>query len=317
VAYWTGASAQSGSNNLFWDAANSRLGIGTNAPVGALNIVQSDATIVLRNTGNNGYAGVNMIDDTNTLTGSFQIGGTGVGALAGHFFFGARKSTGKTIIVGGASATQFATMFSTGNFLIQNGGTHSDSGERLQVTGNVKIVGSGATSATTALTVQNSSSTNLFIVRNDGRVGINTNNPEVTFDVRGASAGIFLFRNAPEEAFINIKTGTTASSTGVELRGLANQKGFRFCDSTNANNNYMQLWSSGNLTLETNTSASYSDVVSALLQVNSTTKGFLPPRMTTTQKNAISSPAAGLVVYDTTLNKLCVFTTAWETITSV
>jgi hypothetical protein len=56
---------------------------------------------------------------------------------------------------------------------------------------------------------------------------------------------------------------------------------------------------------------------SAILQADSTTKGFLPPRMTTTQKNAITSPAAGLMVYDTTLNKLCVYTTAWETITSV
>jgi hypothetical protein len=56
---------------------------------------------------------------------------------------------------------------------------------------------------------------------------------------------------------------------------------------------------------------------SAVLDLRSTTRGFLPPRMTTTQKNAISSPAAGLVVYDTTLNKLCVYTTTWETITSV
>lgn len=57
---------------------------------------------------------------------------------------------------------------------------------------------------------------------------------------------------------------------------------------------------------------------SALLNVNSTTQGFLPPRMTTTQKNAIASPAAGLVVYDTTLGKLCVRTaSAWETITSI
>jgi len=56
---------------------------------------------------------------------------------------------------------------------------------------------------------------------------------------------------------------------------------------------------------------------SAVLQADSTTKGFLPPRMTTAQKNAIATPAAGLVVYDTTLNKLCVYTTAWETITSV
>ena len=57
---------------------------------------------------------------------------------------------------------------------------------------------------------------------------------------------------------------------------------------------------------------------SAQLQVDSTSKGVLFPRMTTTQKNAISSPSAGLVVYDTTLNKLCVRTaSSWEVITSV
>lgn len=57
---------------------------------------------------------------------------------------------------------------------------------------------------------------------------------------------------------------------------------------------------------------------SAILQVTSTTQGFLPPRMTTAQKNAIAAPAAGLTIYDTTLNKLCVFTGVnWETVTSV
>jgi hypothetical protein len=56
---------------------------------------------------------------------------------------------------------------------------------------------------------------------------------------------------------------------------------------------------------------------SAILTLNSTTKGFLLPKMTSTQKNAIATPAAGLVIYDTTLNKLCVYTTAWETVTSI
>jgi hypothetical protein len=57
---------------------------------------------------------------------------------------------------------------------------------------------------------------------------------------------------------------------------------------------------------------------SAQFQVDSTTKGFLPPRMTTTQKTAIGTPATGLVVYDTTLNKLSVYTgSAWETVTSI
>lgn len=39
---------------------------------------------------------------------------------------------------------------------------------------------------------------------------------------------------------------------------------------------------------------------SAIVQFNSTTKGFLPPRMTEAQMNAISSPTEGLMVFDTT-----------------
>lgn len=56
---------------------------------------------------------------------------------------------------------------------------------------------------------------------------------------------------------------------------------------------------------------------SAVLQADSVSKGFLPPRMNTTEKNAIGTPATGLVVFDTTLGKLCVFSTTWQTITSV
>src|SRR5450432_984475 len=41
---------------------------------------------------------------------------------------------------------------------------------------------------------------------------------------------------------------------------------------------------------------------SAMLDVSSTTKGFLLPRMTTTQQNAIVLPATGLAIFNTTLN---------------
>ncbi|MFH1159928.1 MAG: FISUMP domain-containing protein [bacterium] len=52
---------------------------------------------------------------------------------------------------------------------------------------------------------------------------------------------------------------------------------------------------------------------SAILDAKSTSKGFLPPRMTTTQMNAISSPPAGLMVYNTTLNSICWFNgTSWD-----
>lgn len=51
---------------------------------------------------------------------------------------------------------------------------------------------------------------------------------------------------------------------------------------------------------------------SALLDLTSTAKGFLPPRMTTLQRGAIATPANGLQVYDTDLKDLMLFNgTAW------
>ena len=44
--------------------------------------------------------------------------------------------------------------------------------------------------------------------------------------------------------------------------------------------------------------------LSAQLEVSSTTKGLLPPRMTTLQRNAIANPAAGLIIYNLTTHAL-------------
>jgi hypothetical protein len=56
---------------------------------------------------------------------------------------------------------------------------------------------------------------------------------------------------------------------------------------------------------------------SAILTATSTTQGFLPPRMTGTQRDAIASPAAGLMVYNSTTNKLNFYNgSAWEVVTS-
>jgi len=52
---------------------------------------------------------------------------------------------------------------------------------------------------------------------------------------------------------------------------------------------------------------------SALLDVKSTEKGILIPRMTTTQRTGISSPAEGLMVYDTELDAFYYFDgTEWQ-----
>ena len=47
-----------------------------------------------------------------------------------------------------------------------------------------------------------------------------------------------------------------------------------------------------------------SPVASAKLEILSTTQGFLPPRMTTAQRDQISSPAIGLIIFNTTTETL-------------
>jgi len=44
--------------------------------------------------------------------------------------------------------------------------------------------------------------------------------------------------------------------------------------------------------------------LSAVLELKSTIKGFWPPGLATLQRNAIASPIAGLVIYNTTKNCL-------------
>lgn len=51
---------------------------------------------------------------------------------------------------------------------------------------------------------------------------------------------------------------------------------------------------------------------SAILDVSSSNKGFLPPRMDSTQRNAITSPATGLTIYNTSTKAFQVYNgTAW------
>jgi hypothetical protein len=56
---------------------------------------------------------------------------------------------------------------------------------------------------------------------------------------------------------------------------------------------------------------------SSLLEINSTSKGVLFPELTTTQRDAIVSPAIGLTIYNSTLNTLEFFTgTGWMNVTN-
>jgi len=51
---------------------------------------------------------------------------------------------------------------------------------------------------------------------------------------------------------------------------------------------------------------------SSILDLTSDSQGFLAPRMTTEQRDAINSPAAGLIIYNTTTSNFNYYTTSWK-----
>ena len=62
---------------------------------------------------------------------------------------------------------------------------------------------------------------------------------------------------------------------------------------------------------------SYTADPSAMLDVKSLTKGLLVPRLTTTQRNAIASPAKGLLVFDTDVEKFYFYDgTEWKNLSA-
>ena len=71
----------------------------------------------------------------------------------------------------------------------------------------------------------------------------------------------------------------------------------------------------GSARIETSLGLGTTPVTTAMLEMSSTTKGLLIPRMTTTQRNAIASPATSLLVYNTTTTQFEFYTgSAWAPI---
>jgi hypothetical protein len=260
IQFSDGSAFASDAANLFWDDTNNRLGVGTNAP---------SATTHIKGAGNSS-ATTSLLVQNSSGTDLINVSDNGIIAL-NPADSGAKweLNAANNYILSNVSAHYYDTS-GTVNFrnsnVLMGLGTNAVSNTRLA------IKGSGSTSATTALLVQNSAGTDVFKVTDDGDFG--KLNPTLL--------GIF-----------NIAGQSGNTSAAIFQNGTANFSGFR------VQKNGQTLIDEGGVNAFVTSSA--------ILELKATTKGFLPPKMTTTQKNAISSPASGLMVYDSTTNKLCCY----------
>jgi hypothetical protein len=225
------------SGNLFWDSTNSRLGIGTNSPSAPISIINGNGSPTAS-------GGISF----GTPTANFQIG---------NYFN-----------IGILNVSQGPLLLLT-NTQVAIGSNYANANIETNVMFFIRSL--NTTSATKAVSIQNSAATSLFNIWNDGNVGVNTaTNAGFKLDVNGTA-------RFGSGGTINIADSGQMYGSGV----IALQ-----CFQGVPNNRSVLVNINPNETTITN---------AAILAANSTTKGFLPPRTTLTSN--ISSSIQGLMTY--------------------
>lgn len=164
-------------------------------------------------------------------------------------------------------------------------------GQSSNPTAVVDIKGEGSTSATSSMLIKTNTGAQVLKVTDDGKTSFGSSG-QGYFNSQGRLFCDFLYRNSGSNSYFGWQ-----SDTEIHLR-FNNSIG-----SIISLNGYVF----GGSSLE----------ASAILQSNATTKGWLMPRLTTAQKNAIAAPANGLMIYDTDLGAPCFYRgadAAWKTI---
>jgi len=345
VLFSNGTTIAQDNANLFWDDANNRLGIGTATPATTLQvggtITSQEVVPASDSTYNLGTSALRYnvvyLRSLTSVTNSLDIKGANINlsdgagnikarviGATGNFLIGSTTDAGFRLDVNGTARVQGEANVSFlslgGNTAVNNSGTTMILGASggwagVRVPRYFETTGSiSAASAIARGTFLNQ--TLVATANNDVLVGLEIN-PTFT---NGAFTGVKNnWINLVGNASINftnqlyLKRGDVdvlfASSAETQLKTVSSSAPLKFF--VGSTSQYAQFFAStGNLLLQNG--GTFTDIASARLAVNSTTQGFLPPRMTTTQKNAIASPATGLMVYDTTLNLISVYNgTMW------
>lgn len=212
----------------------------------------------------------------------------------GNVGIGTDSPTQKLLVVGNVQGTNLIStsnvacgnVLYNNNFYCESSGNTNIGGGQAPATARLQVKGSGSTSATTSLLVQNSGGSELFKVRDDGYVNVSATN--------GMNIGGLYLSGLSYNGTINF--GNNDLSIGCDVNG-------RRVNLYSGNTNVLTIFKSAtNYGVGISDSGSDYPVPSAVLQANSTTRGFLPPRMTDAQVRAIVSPAVGLMAYNTDLD---------------
>ena len=193
------------------------------------------------------------------------------------------SSWGNSALIFGTNNTERARFTLNGRLLI---GTTTESTYILDANGTARVQG-------TELRLDNATT---------GVINLYSATPEIRFSV-GDPTGYRIYRSSTN-MIINSGGGIIQQIGGNQAYTLDASNGHIFRTALSGGAGLMRLDTGGSLSIGKGTAAA---VASSIVELSSTTKGFLPPRMTNAQMVAIATPATGLVVYDTTNNKLNVY----------
>jgi len=300
------------SANLFWDNTNGRLGVGGTPGAFTLDVngtarVSSTVgqTLIVQSSLDSSFTSIaefNASALSTSRTGFVAIGRNGAtnNQASLGFFYSGNGSNSNRLDFGFYGTNPRLSILAGGNILV---GTTTDAGFRLDVNGTARVQTSLAVTTGKTFSAYQSGS-----IANDAL--------KLTASTDGAVFGI---QNSNALGFSGIEYLNAAGASQV-FTGFNNNNNqeFRFnnfatggfIDFRIGGTSSLRIFNSRNVGINTTT-----DIASSQFQIDSTTKGFLPPRMTTTQKNAIATPATGLQVYDTTLNQMSYYNgTTWTNI---
>lgn len=288
-------------NAYFATAGGNAVGIGTTS-ITAGTTLDVNGNFYFRNLGTAGIFGGTTNNEIITFNALSATGGVTARMIWTNNTMVFRASTNSALSLGANNLSDQLRIATTGNILINTSGV--DSGYKLDVNGSFRADNIILQTSGGYREIRTSLAAGLRIINSAGPLWLEPSSHVLFFSpIRAASSGLPL-------QYILLNNGESINTNN----GYGYNWGLNIgADGTSV----MQIFTGGNILFQKSVTKTSTNQASALVEMVSTTQGFLPPRMTTAQKNLIAN-TAGLVVFDTTLAKLCVNSGAgWETITSV